>query len=53
MFKVSGVVGKIAEREDLWLTSSHRHTNITTIYRPIIDVKDRKHNRKDFLKLKL
>lgn len=40
---------KMSEQEDPELTSSHRHTKITTIYRASIDEKNRKTNRKDLI----
>ena len=43
----------MAEQEDPELTSSHRHTKITTtIYRANIDENNLKASRKDLLQLK-
>ena len=38
----------MVEEEDPELTSSHRHTKITTVYRPIIDENSLKNSRKIF-----
>ena len=46
-------VAKMVEQEDPELTSSHRHTKITTIYRASINENDLKTSRKDFSQLKI
>lgn len=42
-------VAKMAKEEDPELTSSYRHTKITTVYRPIIDENSLKNSGKDLL----
>ena len=41
----------MAEQEETWLTSSHGHTKITTIYRATNDENDLQTSRKDLLQL--
>ena len=51
--KIMEGVAKMVEQEDPELTSSHRHTKITTIYRASINENDLKTSRKDFSQLKI
>ena len=44
---------KVAKQEDAELTSSHGHTQITTIYRATIDENNLKTSGKDFPQLKI
>lgn len=46
-------VAKVSKEEVTEVTSSFRHTKITTAYRAIIDVNDQKTSRKDLLQLKI
>ena len=43
----------MAEQKDPEITSSNRHTKITTLYRATIDEKNKKISRKDLLQLKI